>query len=141
MNSADAWHAEDNYQQGGEDNLESLLGLSVELQETMNAAHKEIEMEAAKERHPSGKAVPTVEAAAAEVIPDILNAADRCDAACSAAALYRMQHDVGGHELDFCHHHFHKNSKRMTAWSTVGINQSLMDELYNTNRLKGGDHA
>lgn len=132
MNSADAWHEGDD--------LESLLGLSVELQETMNAAHREIEMEAAKERHPSGKAVPTVEATAAEAIPNILNAADRCDAACSAAALYRMEHIEGGHQLDFCHHHFHKNSKRMTAWSAVGVNQSLMDELY-ANRLKGTDHA
>lgn len=143
MNSADAWHDEEQFQQGGQDNLEALLALSVELGETMNKAQREIEMEAAKERHPSGKAVTDVplptETATTEQV--VLNALDRCDAGCGAAALYRVRHDVGGHELDFCHHHKHKLEPRMTAWSVVGTNPSLMDELYNTNRLKGGDHA
>lgn len=92
--------------------------------------------EAAKTRHPSGTDLPPD-----PTVDQQLTAADRCDAACSAAALYRMRHMTGGHELDFCHHHHHKLSPRMTAWTVVGRNDSLYAELYGNNRLQGGDHA
>lgn len=97
--------------------------------------------EAAKERHPSGKeAAPPAPVDVVDTVREPLTAADRCDAACSAAALYRVRHDVGGNELDFCHHHYHKLSPRMVAWKVVGENASLYRELYG-NRLKGDDHA
>lgn len=122
-----------------DDNLEALLGLSVELVNTM----KEAEVEAAKERHPSGNALRDASLPDAPVttVMAVLNAADRCDNDCSAAALYRVA--LRQMELDFCHHHKNKYFPEMEkwGWTVVGTNPSLMDELYNTNRLKGGDHA
>lgn len=134
MNSADAWHDGEDV-----DDLEALLGLSVELVDTMNKAQREIEMEAAKERHPSGKAVTDVPPPPEHPPAAVLNAADRCDAGCGAAALYRV--GSGASVLDYCHHHHNKLFPGMDGWTIIGTNQSLMDELYNTNRLKGGDHA
>lgn len=142
MNSADAWHEDDEDTPRHADDLESVLGLSVELVDTMNRAQREVEMEAAKQRHPSGKIVPAVGPGSVPegVTLAVLNAADRCDAGCGAGALYRMRHDVGGHELDLCHHHRHKHAEKMLAWSVIGTNPKLMTELY-ANRLKGDDHA
>lgn len=140
MNSADAWHED-------ADDLEALLGLSVELVDTMNAAQREVEMsqelEAAKQRHPSGKVVTDIPVPPDGVVFAVLNAADRCDQGCSAAALYRVAKAAS--ELDFCHHHHAKFFPGMeaTGWSVVGTNPSLMEELYGSgrNRLQGGDHA
>lgn len=121
MNSADAWHPSNN----PEGDMVPVLEASVE---------------AAKQRHPSGKDVVTVTPPPAEAtVLATLNAADRCDTGCGAAALYRVS--AGLHVLDYCHHHHNKLFPNMPGWSVVGKNQSLYDELYNTNRLKGGDHA
>lgn len=99
----------------------------------------EASVEAAKQRHPSGKGdAPTP--AEPEVLADVLTAADRCDNGCGAGALYLLRH-TDGHELALCHHHRHKHAHRMTAWAVVGQNSSLMAELYRTDRSKGGDHA
>lgn len=137
MNSADAWHEDT------EDGLAALLGLSVELVDTMNAAAREVEMEeleAAKQRHPSGGRVVTDVPPAPETTPlVVLNALDRCDQGCGAAALYRV--GKGQHELDFCHHHYNKIFPTLVGWNVVGSNKSLYEELYHSNRLKGGDHA
>lgn len=132
MNSADVWH-----ESNGEDNLEALLGLSVELVKTMNDAHNS-ELEAARERHPSGLTVEPV-----AVGGTILTAVDRCDAECSAAAVYRLREAKGNRVLDFCAHHNHKHSLKLAeqGWKLDGTNPSLIEELYNSNRLKGGDHA
>lgn len=135
MNSADAWHDDTDYA--------ALLGLSVELVETMNAAMREVEMdhnsvEAAKKRHPSGFVADVPPAPEATPLV-VLNLADRCDQGCGAAALYRVQKGEG--VLDFCHHHHNKIFPSLTGWAVTGKNQSLYDELYNSNRLKGGDHA
>jgi hypothetical protein len=144
VNSADAWYEGDEETRYADRDLTPLLDLSVELAKAMNEAQREIEMNAeAIKRHPSGKVV--IPAVGPGSVPEgiplaVLNAADRCDAACPAAALYRMRHTVGGHEIDLCHHHRQKHAPRMSAWSVVGVNPKLMDELY-ANRLKGADHA
>jgi hypothetical protein len=55
VNSADAWYEDEETRNA--DDLEALLGLSVELVDTMNSAQREVvmEIEAAKHRHPAGK--------------------------------------------------------------------------------------
>jgi hypothetical protein len=142
VSSADAWYEDEETRNA--DDMESLLALSVELVETMNAAMREVEMdpdlEAAKQRHPSGKMVQDTPASPHGTPLAVLNALDRCDQGCGAAALYRVA--SGRAELDFCHHHKNKLFPAMEAegWSVIGTNPSLMDELY-ANRLKGADHA
>lgn len=150
-----------------DDNLEALLGLSVELHETLKRAEREHRMEAAKERHPSGKAIGTtahaeIERTLAEARAQgvVLNATDRCDADCSAAALYRVEQPLmdpdawvgfgepGGPRkqeaptLDWCRHHFYKHFPAQVAdgWKVTGANPDLFAELHG-NRLKGSDHA
>ncbi|MFG3137660.1 hypothetical protein ACGFZA_15790 [Streptomyces sp. NPDC048211] len=78
-------------------------------------------IEAVKERHPSGKAVP--------MAPN-LTAHDRCDA-CSAAAQFRV-HRVGGLELDFCGHHWQKHHAPLYAegWFVVAGTKLAMEEAY-----------
>lgn len=100
-----------------EPDLEALLGLSVELAQTM----KEADIEAAKERHPS---------ASGDAPGPALTAADRCDAACGAAALYRVS--FGLNVLDYCAHHWAKYMPAMAdrGWKVIGTNPSLLDEMY-----------
>lgn len=131
-----------------DDNLEALLGLSVETIEALKRAEREIEVEAAKERHPSGKTIGTtahkaIEEYAAQAREQAnvkLNAADRCDADCSAAALYRVERAES--VLDWCRHHFYKHFPSQVAdgWKVTGANPDLFAELH-ANRLKGSDHA
>lgn len=151
-----------------DDNLEALLGLSVETIEALKRAERETEVEAAKERHPSGKAIGTtahraIEEYAAQAREQAnvkLTAADRCDADCSAAALYRVEQPLmdpdawvgfgepGGPRkqeaptLDWCRHHFYKHFPSQVAdgWKVTGANPDLFAELH-ANRLKGSDHA
>jgi hypothetical protein len=132
MNSADAWH------ESNDQNLEALLGLSVETIQAMKKAEREIEMEAAKERHPSGADVETVVPDTVS-LPNVLTALDRCDAGCGAAALYRVS--AGLNVLDYCHHHHNRLFPNMPGWVVTGENSDLYAELYNSNRLQGGDHA
>lgn len=116
------------------DDLESLLGLSVELAQTM----KEAEMEAAKQRHPSGLHVePVVPTDAA-----VLTAADRCDAACSAGAVYRMRQGKTNRELLFCGHHWRRHAPAMVdqGWKVDATNPDLLAELYGANRAQGESH-
>lgn len=130
MTSADAWH--------DDSSLEAQLALSVEIAQAM----KEADVEAAKERHPSGKAV-----AARNISPDVsgiaktMDARDRCDG-CSSAALYRLGKD-GHADLSLCHHHGHRHADKLeeNGWSLIDHNASLMQELYNSNRLQGEDHG
>lgn len=91
-----------------------------------------IEAETAKQRHPS---------ASGDTPGIVLTHSDRCDQGCGAGALYRLRHDVGGYELDLCHHHKNANAPKMLAWTVVGQNPILMAELFKTNRSQGGDHA
>lgn len=135
MNSADAWHDSN----ADPDNLEALLGMSVELAQIGNAMHAE--MESAKQRHPSAQP-------ALDALAPTLTAADRCDAACSAAALYRVaRFDVAGRPfrqaLDFCRHHFFEHFPGMVdrGWKAIGANVDLFAELESTSRSKGTDHA
>jgi hypothetical protein len=117
-----------------EENLEALLGLSVELAQTM----KEADMEAAKQRHPSGlHHAPVVPADAA-----VLTAADRCDAACSAGAVYRMRQGKSNRELLFCGHHWRRHAPAMVDqdWKVDATNPDLLAELYGS-RSQGTDHA
>jgi hypothetical protein len=122
----------------GEDDLEALLGLSVELVQIM----KEADMEAAMDRHPSGKEMaPPAPVDVVDTVREGLTARDRCDDACSAAALYRIRLDAM--TLEFCHHHHNKHFPRLepSGWQIVGENTGLYEELYGRNRLQGGDHA
>lgn len=138
MNSADAWFEDEATRDA--DGLEALLALSVELVETMNRAQREAEMEAAKQRHPAGKMLNATPPASNAVVMNVLNAADRCDQGCGAAALYRYRRGSG--ELDLCHHHSGRFAPKLDeeGWVVVGNNDSLLKELY-ANRLKGDDHA
>lgn len=75
-------------------------------------------VEAAKARHPSGATI----GRQVQDVPGVtftLTAADRCDAECPAAALYRVA--KGTALLDFCGHHWGRNSKSMTlaGWAVV----------------------
>jgi hypothetical protein len=125
-----------------DDDLTALLGLSVEVAQTM----KEAALEAAKERHPAGKALDLPQPSGV-----VLTAADRCDAACTAGALYRVTKTLFGvvneHEsaptLDWCRHHFFKHFPTQVAdgWQVIGANPDLFAELHQNDRLKGTDHA
>lgn len=101
----------------------------------MNAA-----VEEAMKRHPSAQPAALEEAVTAPGA-DILTAADRCDQGCGAGALYRVI--LAYTPLDFCHHHFHRFFPDMVdqGWKVSGANPELYSELYQSNRLKGGDHA
>jgi hypothetical protein len=120
---------------GDDDNLMALLGLSVETAMTM----REAAVEAAKERHPSGlhHGAPVVPADAA-----VLTAADRCDAACSAAAVYRMRQGKTNRDLLFCGHHWRKHAPAMIdeGWKVDASNPDLIAEMYGV-RTQGDDHA
>lgn len=121
-----------------DDHLSELLGLSVEVALIM----KEADVEAAKERHPSGKeGAPPAPVDVVDAVREPLTAADRCDNDCSAGALYRLK--LRDMVLDFCHHHHHKHFPTMEpwGWKIVGENAGLYAELYGSNRLKGSDHA
>lgn len=130
MNSADAWH---------DDNLEALLGLSVEVAQTM----KEAAVEAAKERHPSGKGMGArVELPKPSGI--VLTGADRCDdGRCNAGALYRVHLASKGFDLDWCRRHFFQYFPEQSTfgWKVTGANPDLFAELHQNDRLKGSDHA
>lgn len=114
------------------ESLEALLGLSIEVAQTMRSA----EMEAAMERHPSSQ--PPVDIV--DTVRETLTAADRCDNDCSAAALYRLR--LRSMVLDFCHHHHHKHFPTMEPWGwrVVGENSGLLAELYGGNRAQGESH-
>jgi hypothetical protein len=105
----------------------------------------EASVEAAKERHPSGKEIGTGahEAIEEEIhgAPDVLSQADRCDNDCTAEALYRLQ--LRDMTLEFCHHHHAKHFPAMSpwGWKVVGRNASLHAELYRTDRSQGGTRA
>lgn len=94
-------------------------------------------VEDAKRRHPSGKG--NVMEGVQEEIEVCLTAADRCDM-CSAAAQFRMQmqlldpdswrmgldgdlEPVPRPTLDFCGHHYVKNSIMLSSsgWNVTGI--------------------
>lgn len=112
MNSADAWH-ESNAPAWPDDPNGSMLPIL------------EASIEAAKARHPSAQSPPVAP-------PDaiVLTAADRCDAACSAAALYRTA--KGNRYLDFCRHHLFRYFPKMSneqGWKVVGSNPELFAEL------------
>jgi hypothetical protein len=113
--------------------LESLLALSIETAQIM----KEAAVEAAKERHPS--ALPVVDLPSAG---DVLTAADRCDDACTAGAVYRMRDGKGNRILDFCGHHWRKHAPGMAnlGWKVTGTNPDAINAMYG-DRLKGDDHA
>lgn len=76
----------------------------------------EASIEAAKLRHPSGKAT------------EMLTTEDRCDS-CQAAALYRVS--AGLHPLDYCLHHWRTYKPRMTeqGWVVIGVNSELAASL------------
>ncbi|WP_406530719.1 hypothetical protein [Streptomyces sp. I8-5] len=76
-------------------------------------------IEAAKERHPSGTAIP---------VGLYLTAHDRCDN-CSAAAQFRV-HRIGGLELDFCGHHWQKHHVALYSggWFVVAGTKLAMEE-------------
>lgn len=124
-------HNIDGYSESA-DNLEALLGMSVELARIgKEAAAKEQAMK----RHPS---------ASGDTPGDVLTAVDRCDTGCGAAAVYRARHKVHFYALDFCLHHWAKNIETMTEkglWEVSGANQVLLAELHGRNRLQGQDHA
>ena len=90
----------------------------------------EASVEAAKERHPSGKDDTFTAAQPALGLPDVITHADRCDNDCSAAALYRLQ--LREMTLEFCHHHYGKHfpEMRTSGWTVTGKNGSLHTELY-----------
>lgn len=138
MNSADAWYEDEETRNA--DDLEALLGLSVELVDTMNRAKREVEMEAAKQRHPSGNAPAPAQPPGTDT-PSVLRAADRCDSGCGAGALYRVAVGSSTSVLDFCHHHFGRYFPKLDGdgWRVIGHNGELLKELY-ANRLKGSDH-
>ncbi len=154
MSSADAWHEYED-EEGSTafqeavagaaaevDDLEGTLGLAVELVDTMDEAQRKIDMEAAKQAHPAGKALPPPAPGTPEATTAVLTAADRCDNDCSAGALYRLR--LREMELDFCHHHHNKHFPTMKPWGwvVVGTNPGLMEELYGgRNRHQGDDHA
>lgn len=119
-----------------DDNLMALLGLSVETAQIM----KEAAVEAAKERHPS--ALPPVLPGSDIANSDVLTAADRCDDACTAGAVYRMRHGKGNRVLDFCGHHWRKHAPKMAdqGWKVTGSNPEAIAALYG-DRAKGDDHA
>jgi hypothetical protein len=122
---------------GNGDDLEALLGLSVEVAKTM----KEAAVEAAKERHPSGKAVSPLDAVTAPGSV-VLNHGDRCDH-CGVAAVYRVADSKAQNRvLDFCLHAFRKHFPPMAnqGWAVIGGNTSLLQTL-GEDRLKGDDHA
>jgi hypothetical protein len=116
-----------------DDSLIALLGLSVETAQTL----KEAAVEAAKERHPS--ALPVVDLPSEG---DILTAADRCDDACTAGAVYRMRDGKGNRILDFCGHHWRKHAPGMAdqGWKVTGTNPDAINAMYG-DRSKGDDHA
>lgn len=53
----------------------------------------------------------------------VLTAADRCDAGCGAAAVYRVS--AGLNPLDYCGHHWRKFKPSMTGWTVIGVNAEL----------------
>jgi hypothetical protein len=142
VNSADAWYEDEETRNA--DDLEALLGLSVELVDTMNSAQREVvmEIEAAKHRHPAGKGLTVSAGPPGTDTPSALNAADRCDSGCGAGALYRVAAGSSVSVLDFCHHHFGRFFPALEGegWRIIAHNGSLLKELY-ANRLKGDDHA
>ena len=115
-----------------DDNLIALLGLSVETAQTL----KEAAMEAAKERHPS--ALPVVDLDAGGTV---LTAADRCDDACSAGAVYRMSEGKSNRSLDFCGHHWRRHAPKMydQGWKVTGTNPDAIAAMYG-DRAKGESH-
>lgn len=90
----------------------------------------EASVEAAKERHPSGKDIGTGahEAIEGAVVGEVLVAADRCDNDCPAAALYRLA--LREMRLDFCGHHQRKHFPEMEkwGWTIIGRNPELAPE-------------
>jgi hypothetical protein len=91
----------------------------------------EASVEAAKARHPSGRALYD------EAFPGngvMLTADDRCDR-CNAAAAYRVAKFAAGRplqlDLDLCLHHWKKNFPSMVSkgWLTIGGNPNLLAEL------------
>jgi hypothetical protein len=117
VNSADAWHDSNAWPNNPTGDMVPILEASVE---------------AAKERHPSGKgeAMPSYRS---DGFADVLTAVDRCDEGCSAAALYRLQ--LREMTLEFCHHHHAKHFPGMEpwGWKVTGMNASLHAELYRTS--------
>ena len=112
----------------------------------------EASVEAARERHPSGKDVGTtaheaIEGAIkadGEALPDALTAADRCDAGCGAGALYRVEKEfviqpegyaqpfINVSAFEFCHHHHNRYFPKLEelGYRLVGQNATLKAELY-----------
>lgn len=117
MNSSDAWHESNVWPNDPNGSLVPVLEASVE---------------AAKQRHPSGKAP-------GEPATDTLTAADRCDG-CGAGALYRLAR--GMKRLLFCHHHYGKHLPKLAedGWGVDGVNTDLMEALY-ADRTTGEAHA
>lgn len=116
-----------------DDNLIAMLGLSVEVAQTL----KEAAVEAAKERHPSS--LPPVDPEAGGTV---LTAADRCDDACSAGAVYQMGLSKSNRVLLFCGHHWRKHAPKMydQGWTVTGTNPDAIAAMYG-DRAKGDDHA
>lgn len=137
MSSGDVWHEDEETKNA--DDLEALLGLSVELVDTMNKAQREVDMEAAKARHPSSQPGPSALDGVTRPGAAVLTAADRCDH-CSASAVYRVADGKAQNRvLDFCLHAFRKHFPPMVAqgWAVIGGNPELLQVLGQTE----GDHA
>lgn len=96
----------------------------------------EASVEAAKARHPSGKEIgTTMHESIEQTLPDsgVLTAADRCDAACGAAAVYQVTSpDIGpASGLLYCLHHWRKHFPKMSekGWKVTGANPELAAAL------------
>lgn len=90
----------------------------------------EASIEAAKERHPSGKAVVDAPAVGTTEVVDIgLGLA--CDEACPQPALHRLRLGSKSMELDFCSHHYGKHFPGMKdfGWAIVGTSFELANQL------------
>lgn len=109
------------------DDMVPILEESIRLIREARKADAARKLAEAIARHPSGKdqIMDTVEATTGPVVPpQSLTLHDRCDQ-CGAAALYRLnkQTEVIPAELDFCGHHYFKNSPKMfdNGWSVVAV--------------------
>ena len=90
----------------------------------------EASIEAAKSRHPSGKAIP-MEATEELTEPSpliVLTPADRCDNECPAGAAYRLA--LREMRLEFCGHHHRKHFPEMEKWGwvVIGTNPDIVKE-------------
>lgn len=66
----------------------------------------------------------------AETVNTVLNATDRCDQGCGAAAKVRVV-GLQGH-LDFCGHHYAKHETALTEWGF-----DMIDERDTLNHKPG----